>query len=92
MNEYLSPFKENLNKSKHLSTSKKASQKIIRFSRIHNLDIYSDSQKHKYSCLLSDRFLCKSPEPFELQKIFFPLLASLFEDLSDRKGIFQIGA
>ena len=40
MNEYLSPFKENLNKSKHLSTSKKASKKIIRFSRIHNLDIY----------------------------------------------------
>ena len=31
---------------------------------------YSDLQKHESSCLLSDRFWCKSPEPFELQKIF----------------------
>ena len=53
---------------------------------------YSDSQKHESSCLLSDRFWSKSPEPFELQKIILPLLPSLFEDLSDRKGIFQIGA
>ena len=54
--------------------------------------IYSDSQKHESSCLLSDRFWCISPEPFELQKIFLPLLASLFEELSDRKRIFQIEA
>ena len=51
---------------------------------------YSDLQKHESSCLLSDRFWCISPEPSELQKIFLPLLASLFEELSDRKGIFQI--
>ena len=43
---------------------------------------YSDSQKHESSCLLSDRFWC----------IFLPLLASIFEELSDRKGIFRIGA
>ena len=29
--------------------------------------LYSDSQKHESSCLLSDRFWCISPEPFELQ-------------------------
>ena len=32
---------------------------------------YSDSQKHESSCLFSDRFWCISPEPFEVQKIFF---------------------
>ena len=53
---------------------------------------YSDSQKHNSSCLLSDRFWCISPEPFEVQKIFLPLLALLFEELSDRIIIFQIGA
>ena len=47
--------------------------------------IYSDSQKHESSCLLSHRFWYISPEPFELHKIFLPLLASLFEELSDRK-------
>ena len=50
---------------------------------------YSDLQKHESSCLLSDRFGCISPKPFELQKNFLPLLASLFEELSDRKGIFS---
>ena len=54
--------------------------------------LYSDSQKYESSCLSSDRFWCISPEPFELQKIFLPLLASLFEELSDRKRIFQIRA
>ena len=49
---------------------------------------YSDSQKHESSCLLSDRFWCISPEPFELQKNFLPLLASIFEELSDKKIIF----
>ena len=53
---------------------------------------YSDSQKHESSCLLSDRFWFIYPEPFELQKIFLPLLASLFEELSDEKENFQIGA
>ena len=53
---------------------------------------YSDLQKHESSCLLSDRFWCTSPEPSELQKIFLSLLASLFEELSDRKGIFRIRA
>ena len=53
---------------------------------------YSDSQKDESSCLLIDRFWCISPELFELQKIFLPLLASLLEELSDRKGFFQIGA
>ena len=52
---------------------------------------YSDLQKHESSCLLSDRFWCISPEPFELQKTFLPLIASLFKELSDKKGIFQIG-
>ena len=47
--------------------------------------IYSDLQKHESSCLLSDRFWCISPEPFELQKIFLPLFTSLFDELSDRK-------
>ena len=28
--------------------------------------VYSDSQKHESSCLLSDCFLCISPEPLEL--------------------------
>ena len=51
--------------------------------------MYSDLQKHESSCLLRDRFLCISPEPFELQKIFLRLLASLFKELSDRKGIFS---
>ena len=53
---------------------------------------YSDSQKHESSCLLSDRFWCICPDPFVLQKIFLTLLASLFEEFSDRKEIFQIGA
>ena len=53
---------------------------------------YSDSQKHESSCLFSDRFWCLSPEPFELRKIFFPIIASLFKKLSDKKGTFQIGA
>ena len=57
-----------------------------------NFPFYSDWQKHESSCLLSDRLWCISPEPFQLQKIFFPLLASLFKELSDRKRIFQIGA
>ena len=54
--------------------------------------MYSDSQKHESSCLLSDRFFVYMSGTFELQKNLFPLLASLFEELSDRKGIFQIGA
>ena len=46
---------------------------------------YSDLQKHESSCLLlSDRFWCISPEAFELQKIFIPLIASLFKELSDK--------
>ena len=53
---------------------------------------YSDSQKHESSCLLSHRFWCIFPEPFELHKIFLPLLGSSFKELSDRKDIFQIGA
>ena len=58
-----------------------------------NKEYYSDLQKHESSCLLSDRFWCISPEPFELQKIFLTLLASVFEELSDKKKkIFQIGS
>ena len=53
---------------------------------------YSDLQKHESSCLLSDRFGCISPEPIDLQKILLPLLASIYEELSDRKDIFQIRA
>ena len=53
---------------------------------------YSDSQKHESSYLLRDRFWRISPEPFELQEIFIPLIASLFKELSNRKGIFQIRA
>ena len=60
--------------------------------RLATCNNYSDLQKHESSCLLSDRFWCIYPEPFELQKIFFLLLASLFEELSDEKGNFQIGA
>ena len=37
---------------------------------------YSDSQKHESSCLLRDRFCCISPEPLELQKIYFVLFIS----------------
>ena len=51
--------------------------------------IYSDSQKHESNCLLSDRFWCIYPKPFKLQKIFLPLLASLFEELSDKKRNFS---
>ena len=50
---------------------------------------YSDSQKHESSCLLSDCFSCISPEPLELQKSFLRLFASLSEELSDEKIIFQ---
>ena len=53
---------------------------------------YSDSQKYESSCFLSDRLWCISPEPFELQKIFLLLLASLFEELSDKKGNFSNSA
>ena len=53
---------------------------------------YSDLQKHESSCLLSDRFWCISPEPFEQHKISLPLLGSILKELSDIKGIFQIGA
>ena len=53
------------------------------------LIMYSDSQKHESSCLLSDHFWCISPEPFELQKIFLSLLASLFEELSGEKEFFK---
>ena len=51
---------------------------------------YSDSQKHESSCLLSDCILCISPEPLELQKSYLRLLASLSEELSDEKRIFQM--
>ena len=54
--------------------------------------MYSDSQKHESSCLLSEFFWCISPEHFELQKDFLTLLASLFKELSDKEGIFQIAA
>ena len=50
-------------------------------NRIFRLFDYSDLQKHESSCLLGDRFWCISPKPFELQKIFSPLFASLFEEL-----------
>ena len=53
---------------------------------------YSDSQKHESSCLLSYYFWCISPEPFQQHKIFLPLLGSIFEYLSDKQGIFRIGA
>ena len=52
--------------------------------------IYSDSKKHESSCLLSDFFSCISPEPLELQKSYFHQFASLSEELSDEKRIFQI--
>ena len=52
--------------------------------------IYSDSQKHESSCLLSDCFSRMSPEPLELKKSYLHLFASLFEELSDEKIIFQI--
>ena len=44
------------------------------------------------SCLLSNRFWrIISPEPFQLQEIYFPFLASVFEELSVEKEILQIG-
>ena len=52
--------------------------------------VYSDSQKHESSCLLSDCFSCISPEPLELKKSYLHLFASLFKELSDEKRIFQI--
>ena len=54
--------------------------------------LYSDLQKHESSCLLSYCFSCISPEPFELQKSYLRLFASLSEELSDEKRIFQNGA
>ena len=51
--------------------------------------LYSDSQKHESSCLLSNCFLCISPEPLELQKSYLRLLVSLFEELSDEKQFFS---
>ena len=51
--------------------------------------MYSDSQKHKSSCLLSDCFSCISPEPLELKKRYLHLFASLSKDLSDERRIFQ---
>ena len=48
------------------------------------LHTYSDLQKHESSCLLSDFFSCISSEPFELKKIFLPLLASLFEEIEEK--------
>ena len=68
--------------------SKKASMHdygVRLMNNIVSVCMYSDSQNHESSCLLSDRFWCISPEPFELQKIFLPLLASLFKELSGRK-------
>ena len=50
---------------------------------------YSDLQKHESSCLLSDRFWCIPPEPFELKNIFKTLIASLFKELSDKKRNFS---
>ena len=43
--------------------------------------MYSDSQKHESSCLLSDRFCYISPELLELQKIDLHLFVSVFEML-----------
>ena len=63
----------------------------IRFTLSHRIFLRFGYQISE-DALLSDRFWCISPEPFELQKIVFTLLASLFEELSDRKEIFQIGA
>ena len=54
------------------------------------LDRYSDSQKHEFSCLLSNCFSCMSPEPPELKKSYLHLFASLFEELSDEKIVFEI--
>ena len=80
------------NKSKILNHDKvqdklrwniKGKKSIYRFNQNKPSEIYSDSQKHESSCLLSDCFWCISPEPFELQKIFKPLIASLFKELSD---------
>ena len=50
-------------------------------------------KKKESSCVWSDRFLCISPEPFDLQKICFLLHTSVFKELSaGKKRIFQIGA
>ena len=51
---------------------------------INFFEIYSDSQKHESSCLLSD----SSPEPLELKKSYLHVFASLSEELSDEKIFF----
>ena len=58
----------------------------------HSLKSTEICKKKKSSILLINRFWRISPEPFELQKIYLPFLALIFEELSDGKGIFQIGA
>ena len=50
--------------------------------------MYRNSQKKESS----NRFWPISPEPYGLQKIHLPLLASVFKQLSDNTEIFQIGA
>ena len=52
--------------------------------------MYRNSQKKESSCLLSNRFWLLYPEPFELQKIYILLPASVFKELSAKKRIFTI--
>ena len=72
----LSLFKSSINHSASQTT-------FAQVQKVAKKGIYSDSQKHESSCLLSDHFSCISPEPLELQKSFLRLFASLSEELSD---------
>ena len=60
---------------------------MVDFSRVYIQKV----AKKESSCLSSNRFWRIYPESFVLQKIYLPLLVSVFEELSDEKGIFQIG-
>ena len=52
--------------------------------------VYRNSRKKESGSFLSNCFWLISPEPFELQKIYLPLLASVLEELSAGKENFQI--
>ena len=56
-------------------------------SVIWKCNTYSDSQKYESSCLLSDRFWCISPEPFELHRIFY--LDQFLKSFQIKKNFFK---
>ena len=52
---------------------------------------YSDLQKHESRCLLSDCFLCISPEPLELKKVIFIDLNPCLKSFQMKKEFFKSG-